>query len=108
MVMALASHPPASFSASSSSFFAHQRVSVNLLSDSRSNSNYSTNLPASICKASWQEVAGVVILSAIPFTAVKAIANSPTWRVSPEAIGREEETCRSTIFQVQSLGPKGP
>ncbi|KAG5246645.1 hypothetical protein OIU78_021455 [Salix suchowensis] len=75
--MALASHPPASFSASSSSFFAHQRVSVNLLSDSRSNSNYSTNLPASICKASWQEVAGVVILSAIPFTAVKAIANSP-------------------------------
>ncbi|KAB5557824.1 hypothetical protein DKX38_008733 [Salix brachista] len=47
MVMALASHPPASFSASSSSFFAHQRV------------------------------AGVVIFSAIPFTAVKAIANSP-------------------------------
>ncbi|KAJ6736592.1 CHLOROPHYLL A-B BINDING PROTEIN 7 CHLOROPLASTIC [Salix viminalis] len=75
--MALASHPPASFSASSSSFFAHQRVSDNLLSDSRSNSNYSTNLPASICKASWQEVAGVVIFSAIPFTAVKAIANSP-------------------------------
>lgn len=29
------------------------------------------------CKASWQEVAGVLIFSAIPFTAVKAIANSP-------------------------------
>lgn len=28
-------------------------------------------------KASWQEVAGVLVLSAIPFTAVKAIANSP-------------------------------
>ncbi|CAI0475698.1 unnamed protein product [Linum tenue] len=28
------------------------------------------------CKASWQEVAGVVVFSAIPFTAVKAIANS--------------------------------
>ncbi|GAB2300491.1 Chlorophyll a-b binding protein 7, chloroplastic, variant 2 [Dionaea muscipula] len=28
-------------------------------------------------KASWQEVAGVLILSAIPFTAVKAIAESP-------------------------------
>lgn len=29
------------------------------------------------CKASWQELAGVLIFSAIPFTAVKAIANSP-------------------------------
>ncbi|CAK9180254.1 unnamed protein product [Ilex paraguariensis] len=28
------------------------------------------------CKASWQELAGVLIFSAIPFTAVKAIANS--------------------------------
>lgn len=31
----------------------------------------------SVCKASWQELAGVVVFSAIPFTAVKAIANSP-------------------------------
>ncbi|KAM7518052.1 hypothetical protein LguiB_017014 [Lonicera macranthoides] len=30
-----------------------------------------------ICTASWQELAGVLIFSAIPFTAVKAIANSP-------------------------------
>ncbi|KAL5707327.1 Chlorophyll a-b binding protein 7 [Ranunculus cassubicifolius] len=29
-----------------------------------------------ICTASWQEVAGVVIFSSIPFAAVKAIANS--------------------------------
>ncbi|GLJ22960.1 hypothetical protein SUGI_0433180 [Cryptomeria japonica] len=29
------------------------------------------------CRASWQELAGVLIFSAIPFTAVKAIANSP-------------------------------
>ncbi|XP_021717800.1 chlorophyll a-b binding protein 7, chloroplastic-like isoform X2 [Chenopodium quinoa] len=28
-------------------------------------------------KASWQEVAGVLVFSAIPFTAVKAFANSP-------------------------------
>ncbi|XP_061972248.1 chlorophyll a-b binding protein 7, chloroplastic isoform X4 [Populus nigra] len=80
MVMALAVavvHPHASFSASSSSFFAHQRVPRILLSKSRSNSSNSTSLPASICKASWQELAGVVIFSAIPFTAVKAIANSP-------------------------------
>ncbi|ERN11501.1 chlorophyll a-b binding protein of LHCII type I, chloroplastic isoform X1 [Amborella trichopoda] len=28
------------------------------------------------CKASWQEIAGLLVFSAIPFTAVKAIANS--------------------------------
>ncbi|KAK1266159.1 hypothetical protein QJS04_geneDACA014534 [Acorus gramineus] len=28
------------------------------------------------CKASWQELAGVLVFSAIPFTAVKAVANS--------------------------------
>ncbi|KAG2697992.1 hypothetical protein I3760_07G130000 [Carya illinoinensis] len=33
--------------------------------------------PPSLCRASWQELAGVLIFSAIPFTAVKAIANSP-------------------------------
>ncbi|KAF3446950.1 hypothetical protein FNV43_RR12130 [Rhamnella rubrinervis] len=32
---------------------------------------------SSVCKASWQELAGVLVFSAIPFTAVKAIANSP-------------------------------
>lgn len=43
------------------------------------NSTLKHNLTARInpCKASWQEVAGVLIFSAIPFTAVKAIANSP-------------------------------
>ncbi|KAK0576021.1 hypothetical protein LWI29_010720 [Acer saccharum] len=30
-----------------------------------------------VCKASWQELAGVLVFSAIPFSAVKAIANSP-------------------------------
>lgn len=29
------------------------------------------------CRASWEELAGVLVFSAIPFTAVKAIANSP-------------------------------
>ncbi|CAK8569762.1 unnamed protein product [Lathyrus sativus] len=33
--------------------------------------------PPFICNASWQELAGVLLFSAIPFTAVKAIANSP-------------------------------
>ncbi|XP_048605238.1 chlorophyll a-b binding protein 7, chloroplastic-like isoform X2 [Brassica napus] len=32
--------------------------------------------PRSICRASWQELAGVLVFSAIPFTAVKVIANS--------------------------------
>ncbi|PKI35751.1 hypothetical protein CRG98_043909 [Punica granatum] len=32
---------------------------------------------ASVCRAAWQELAGVLVFSAIPFTAVKAIANSP-------------------------------
>nr|XP_011464998.1 PREDICTED: chlorophyll a-b binding protein 5, chloroplastic isoform X4 [Fragaria vesca subsp. vesca] len=30
----------------------------------------------SLCTASWQELVGVVVFSAVPFTAVKAIANS--------------------------------
>ncbi|XP_022744658.1 chlorophyll a-b binding protein 7, chloroplastic isoform X1 [Durio zibethinus] len=32
---------------------------------------------STLCRASWQELAGVLVFSAIPFTAVKAIANSP-------------------------------
>jgi light-harvesting complex II chlorophyll a/b binding protein 7 len=28
-------------------------------------------------RASWQELAGVLVFSAIPFTTVKALANSP-------------------------------
>uniref|UniRef100_A0A803NIB0 Chlorophyll a-b binding protein, chloroplastic n=1 Tax=Cannabis sativa TaxID=3483 RepID=A0A803NIB0_CANSA len=38
--------------------------------------NFNTNKRYS-CKASWEELAGVLVFSAIPFTAVKAIANSP-------------------------------
>lgn len=30
-----------------------------------------------LVRASWQELAGVLVFSAIPFTAVKALANSP-------------------------------
>ncbi|WCJ19816.1 Chlorophyll A-B binding family protein [Euphorbia peplus] len=36
-----------------------------------------TTTSSSTCNASWQELAGVLVFSAIPFTAVKAIANSP-------------------------------
>ncbi|XP_017976060.1 PREDICTED: chlorophyll a-b binding protein of LHCII type 1 [Theobroma cacao] len=40
-------------------------------------SNLNSAKPRSFCKASWQELAGVLVFSAIPFTVVKAIANSP-------------------------------
>ncbi|KAK2988169.1 hypothetical protein RJ640_020651 [Escallonia rubra] len=41
------------------------------------NSNSSLSRSFTRFKASWQELAGVLVFSAIPFTAVKAIANSP-------------------------------
>ncbi|WRX25649.1 hypothetical protein QQP08_018136 [Theobroma cacao] len=40
-------------------------------------SNLNSAKPRSVCKASWQELAGVLVFSAIPFTVVKAIAYSP-------------------------------
>lgn len=50
--------------------------------------------PSFICNASWQELAGVLLFSAIPFTAVKAIANSPLG----ESLQRNmEETKKSAI-----------
>ncbi|BFG30491.1 hypothetical protein CerSpe_167650 [Prunus speciosa] len=43
----------------------------------KSSTNLTFTKPrSSVCKASWQELVGVVVFSAIPFTAVKAIANS--------------------------------
>ncbi|KAI4389668.1 hypothetical protein MLD38_001869 [Melastoma candidum] len=66
---------PSSFTATLSSPFLHCPSS--LCKPSSSNKPYGTfRRPASICRASWQELAGVLIFSAIPFTAVKAIANS--------------------------------
>lgn len=66
--MALLLRPPSSSSSLSPSKFIgvkSQNVCPNL-----------TN-PFTRFKASWQEFAGVLIFSAIPFSAVKAIANSP-------------------------------
>lgn len=50
-------------------------------------------------KASWQELAGVLIFSAIPFTAVKAIANSPLGerlqrRLQQQKLGAVEDSIR--------------
>ncbi|GAB4837615.1 Chlorophyll a-b binding protein 7, chloroplastic [Ancistrocladus abbreviatus] len=41
-------------------------------------------------KASWQELAGVLIFSAIPFTAVKAIANSPLGEKLQRRLGEKK------------------
>lgn len=57
-------------------------------------------------KASWSELAGVLVFSAIPFTAVKAIANSPLG----EALQRRmEETKKSEVinaFEFKKLSQK--
>ncbi|RVW51204.1 Chlorophyll a-b binding protein 7, chloroplastic [Vitis vinifera] len=73
----MALRQPCSVSSSSSSFFGgyrHRLYSKISWPKSRNVNSTSTH---SGCKASWQELAGVLIFSAIPFTAVKAIANSP-------------------------------
>ncbi|ESW32583.1 hypothetical protein PHAVU_001G000400 [Phaseolus vulgaris] len=62
---------PLSVSSSSSDFFR----SVSFAPKRRNSSK--TEQPSFSCNASWQELAGVLLFSAIPFTAVKAIANSP-------------------------------
>ncbi|KAI8013103.1 hypothetical protein LOK49_LG05G03953 [Camellia lanceoleosa] len=72
-----------SISSSSSTFF-RSFLSSGLLSKGaapKSLNSYTNSQPLAkpyrACKASWQELVGVLIFSAVPFTAVKAIANSP-------------------------------
>ncbi|MQM22102.1 hypothetical protein Taro_055150 [Colocasia esculenta] len=48
----------------------------------------------SICRASWQELVGVLVFSSIPFTAVKAIANSS---VGETLRRRLEETKKADV-----------
>ncbi|XP_065872976.1 chlorophyll a-b binding protein 7, chloroplastic [Euphorbia lathyris] len=62
-----------SISSHSSSFFSQQSKFFS----PRPRKILLTTNSTSTCKASWQELAGVLVFSAIPFTAVKAIANSP-------------------------------
>jgi light-harvesting complex II chlorophyll a/b binding protein 7 len=51
-------------------------------------------------RASWQEVAGVVIFSAIPFTVVKAIANSS---LGEQLRFRLEQTKKSALKEENAL-----
>ncbi|KAK8563367.1 hypothetical protein V6N13_007684 [Hibiscus sabdariffa] len=71
---------------SSSSFFINGgggggggRRTLSAIFSSRAPTKPTSSKPTSFapCRASWQELAGVLVFSAIPFTAVKAIANSP-------------------------------
>eukprot|EP00261_Vitis_vinifera_P041044 XP_019082287.1 PREDICTED: chlorophyll a-b binding protein 5, chloroplastic isoform X2 [Vitis vinifera] len=73
----MALRQPCSVSSSSSSFFGGYRHRLCSKISWPKSRNVNSTSTYSGCKASWQELAGVLIFSAIPFTAVKAIANSP-------------------------------
>ena len=68
---------------------------------SLSSINYFASKPRKhhlICNASWQELAGVLLFSAIPFTAVKTIANSPLG----ESLQRKMEETKQLALQNSS------
>ncbi|KAK6289717.1 hypothetical protein POUND7_001258 [Theobroma cacao] len=73
--------PQLRLSSISSSFFngggGEDRRSLSTFLSLKPPSNLNSAKPRSFCKASWQELAGVLVFSAIPFTVVKAIAYSP-------------------------------
>ncbi|XP_021282852.1 chlorophyll a-b binding protein of LHCII type 1 [Herrania umbratica] len=72
--------PQLRLSSMSSSFFnggGGDRRSLSAFLSLKPPSNLNSAKPRSFCRASWQELAGVLVFSAIPFTVVKAIANSP-------------------------------
>ncbi|KAK7277930.1 hypothetical protein RJT34_22950 [Clitoria ternatea] len=68
------------------------------LSPKRRRSVFRTEQPCFSCNASWQELAGVLLFSAIPFTAVKAIANSSLG----ESLQRKMEERKKTAVQNSS------
>ncbi|KAK9740261.1 hypothetical protein RND81_03G023100 [Saponaria officinalis] len=79
--------------ASSSSLISknHQfltKFQSNELSQPKLKKHYSFCQP----KASWQELAGVLVFSAIPFTAVKALANSPLGERLQKRVGLQKLT----------------
>ncbi|GKA51108.1 chlorophyll A/B binding protein 7, chloroplastic, partial [Tanacetum coccineum] len=55
------------------------------------------------CKASWQELAGVLVFSAIPFTAVKTIANSPLGETLQRRMQETKKLALTNAKQYQSL-----
>ncbi|KAH6778283.1 Chlorophyll A-B binding family protein [Perilla frutescens var. frutescens] len=57
-------------------------------------------------KASWQEVAGVVVFSAIPFTAVKAIANSPVGEELQRRMEEKKKLYKDKSSKLKALSNK--
>ncbi|KAL8491587.1 hypothetical protein ACS0TY_023253 [Phlomoides rotata] len=57
-------------------------------------------------KASWQEVAGVLVLSAIPFTAVKAIANSPLGEELQRRMAEKKKLYEDNSAKLKALSDK--
>lgn len=70
----LACHPASAFPATDFKIQGHE------LNFGRFESRKTRHSGGFICRASWQELAGVLLFSAFPFTIVKAIANSPLGR----------------------------
>ncbi|XP_022638314.1 chlorophyll a-b binding protein 7, chloroplastic isoform X3 [Vigna radiata var. radiata] len=59
-----------------------------------------------ICNASWQELAGVLLFSAIPFTAVKAIANSPLGESLQRKMEEEKKSAEKKSSKFKALADK--
>ncbi|KAF7141419.1 hypothetical protein RHSIM_Rhsim06G0001500 [Rhododendron simsii] len=55
------------------------------------------------CRASWQELAGVLVFSAIPFTAVKAIANSPLGELLQRRLEKEKKAAVDNSSKFKAL-----
>ncbi|KAK7283811.1 hypothetical protein RIF29_13557 [Crotalaria pallida] len=94
-----------SSSSSSSSFLTssslHSLRRLPLLKPTLPPSTHTPHPPSFSCHASWQEkiqLAGVLVFSAIPFTAVKAIANSPLG----ESLQRKMEQTKKLALQNSS------
>ncbi|KAK4387847.1 Chlorophyll a-b binding protein 7, chloroplastic [Sesamum angolense] len=57
-------------------------------------------------KASWQEVAGVLVFSAIPFTAVKAIANSSLGEALQRRMEEKKKLYQDNSAKLKALSDK--
>lgn len=66
----------------------------------------STTKSFSRVKASWQEVAGVLVFSAIPFTAVKAIANSPLGETLQRRMEEKKQIYKQNSSKLKALADK--
>ncbi|GLT35307.1 hypothetical protein SLA2020_097740 [Shorea laevis] len=60
----------------------------------------------SVCRCSWQEVVGVLVFSAIPFTAVKAIANSPLGESLQRRLEEKKKVALQNSSKLRALSEK--